>query len=638
MRRLKGIWLLVARGMAICLCGFHLYTGIFGLLPSFQQRSVHVGLGLMLVFLFYPVRKTSAADVVDSKVPPWDLLLIGIILTSTGYIFLNFLSFMPFMIVPATSFQLIFAGLTLVTIVEAGRRTIGWVFPILTTIMIVYAFWGEYVPGVLGHPPIAWRIILENVYLSARGIWGFLTGLSATYIAMFIIFGAFLLASGGGETFTNLALALTGKYKGGPAKVAVLASATFAMLSGSASANVATTGNFTIPMMKKLGYKPEFAAGVEATASTGGALTPPIMGSAAFVMAELLEISYIKVMVAAIIPAFLFYTSVFFGVHMEAVKRKLLPVPRSELPSLRAVLSWQRLLLLILPIGTMLYLLFTGYSLTTVASLSCAVLLVTHILLIMISNRSLAGIRQGLQSIGHCFEAGGKTLISLVPILVCANIVLFLLNFTGLGVKISRIIMSMGEDNVVLSVILTAGLVMILGTGLPIVAAYLLGVIIAAPMLIALGILPLAAHMLCLYYCVLANLTPPVCSAVFVASLIAKSDWLKTAWVALRLAPLLYFVPFLFVFDNTFLMIGSPGVILLNVGTAAIGGMVLSSGIMGQLLSKCNFIEIMALVGSGVLLLIPGYQTDLLGVALALAILIRQLHMRKAKAKGSVSF
>ena len=607
---------------AIGLAVFHIYTGVFGLWISPEQKAVHVGLTLLLVFLLIPMRKTSSAK---ARAQWWDLLLISAILAGSIYTFLNWDRFLPVMIGPPNTIERVMAVAMIIAVLEAGRRTVGWVFPILTTLCVGYGFWGHYIPGYFGHAPFAAITTLKIIYFSADGIWGFLTGLSATYIALFILFGAILLTSGGGKTFIDLALVLTGKYRGGPAKVAVLSSGFFGMLSGSAMANVATTGTFTIPMMKKLGYSPEFAGGVESVASTGGLVMPPIMGASAFIMAEFLNIPYLSVAIAAAAPAILFYTATFMGVHFQAVKLNLRPVPPEERPPLKAILTYSRISCLVIPLGVLLYTLFEGYSLTLVGSAACLAALGAYIF----SDLSWSNMKGRLRKVPPTLEAGGKALIHVVPVLVCANIVLGLLNGTGLSIKFSLLIMTMGETNVLLSLGMAGVLVMILGCGLPATAAYVIGIAVAGQLLISWGIMPIAAHLFLFYYSLIALITPPVCPAVFVASGIAQSRWLGTAWVAVRLAPLLYIMPFLFVFDSTFLMMGAPLAILLNVGTAVFGAIILASGTIGQFIVKCRVYEILALVVAGLLLLLPGWQFDLPGALLTAAIVVKQLSQRR---------
>jgi TRAP transporter 4TM/12TM fusion protein len=625
----KGFWHAVIKVFAVGLAVFHLYTGIFGLFPAQEQRAVHVGLALSLVYFTRPARRGT-----EKKAITWvDLLCIATVLLATSNIYVKWMKYMPIMEDPATPLEWFLALASILVILESGRRAIGWVFPILTLITIVYALWGHFIPGKFGHAPIRWQVVVTQIYFSTQGIWGFMTGLSSTYIALFIFFGAVLLATGGGKTFIDLSLLGAGQFRGGPAKVAVLASAFFSMLSGSSIANVATTGNFTIPMMKRLGYSSEFAAGVESTASTGGIVTPPIMGAAAFVMAEFLGVAYLKVIVAAAIPAFLFYLAVFMGVHFEALRRDLQPIPPEDLPPLKSVLTGPRMLGLILPISVLLYTLLTGYSLIMVGTSASVVSLLTYIF----SDPSTKGMKERLGSLIGVFESAGRSIIAVVPVMVSANIVLCLLNYTGLGLKISSFIIGLGKANLILSIFMTGILVMILGTELPITAAYILGVAVAAPLLIQWGILPIAAHLFILYYSMLATITPPVCPTVYVGSHIAKANWLKTAWVAMRLAPLLYLMPFLFIFDSTFLMIGTAKTILLNVSTATLGAIVLASGSMGQLLIRCAIPMRLILVVSGVLLLFPGWRSDALGFSLFLIIFTLQWRQRTTPAFSRAS-
>jgi len=622
MRRLQGTWQYVVSIVAVVLCGFHLYTGVFGLLPAPEQRSIHVGLALILVFALRPWRKSGEQKI---GTPWWDVLLIALTLVACGNIFVNWQNYL-IMRAPATPFEILCAVSLILIVLEAGRRIIGWVFPILTALLIAYTLWGHYIPGEFGHAPIRWRAVIYELYLGLDGMWGYITGFSSTFIALFIIFGSFLLTTGAGKTFIDLAMLGAGRFRGGAAKVAVLSSGFFAMLSGSPLANVATTGTFTIPMMKKLGYKPEFAGGVEAVASTGGVVTPPIMGSTAFIMAEYLGISYLKVCATAAIPAFLYYLSVFMGTHFEALRRNLVPIPKEEMPPIKSVFTLSRMVCLLLPIATLVYVLLSGYSLILVGTSACLMVLVTYF---FSPPLSLRGMREKLWSIPSTFEGAAKALIGIVPMLVCANILVHLLNYSGFSVKIAKLIMTVGPSNILLSLLLTAILVMLLGSTLPVAAAYILGVTVASPILIKLGLLPLAVHMFLLYYSILAVIIPPVCGAVFLAAHIAQVNWLKTAWVALRLGPLLYLMPFIFVLNNTLIMIGSPSAILLDLSTATVGAIILVSGTMSQLVTKCKIYESLVLVASGILLLIPGVQTDLLGTILFSVILVIQLMQRK---------
>jgi TRAP transporter 4TM/12TM fusion protein len=621
MRRLEGFWRQGISFIAIGFAAFHLLTGMLGVLPAQEQRAVHVAFALVLVLACYPRRK----KVSTKGIPIFDLLMISVIILACANIFIKWKSYMPVMSAPATVFEIVLALAATLIILEAGRRITGWVFPILIAMAIIYALFGQYIPGKFGHAPIKPISLLRAVYFSTDGIWGFLTGLSATFIALFVLFGSFLLTTGGGKTFIDLSLLGAGRLRGGPAKVAVISSGLFSMLSGSPLANVATTGSFTIPMMKKLGYSSAFAGAVEATASTGGIITPPIMGAAAFIMAEFLGISYLEVIIAASIPALLYYLAVFMGVHFQAIKRNLEPIPPEDLPSAKSVFTWSRIIGLFLPSATLLYTLLSGFSLIFVATSASLMCLVTYIF----SDFSLGKMKKRVIGISKIFDAAGNSIVAVVPILVCANIFLALLEYTGLGLKFSNLIIGFGKDYLFLSLLLTGLLVMILGCGLPITAAYILGVVVAVPLLVSWGILPIAAHLFILYYSVLATITPPVCPALYLASHIAQSKWLKTAWIAMGLSPLLYIMPFLFVYNSTFLLIGLPRDIILNVGTAVLGAIILVSGTMGQLISRCNVFERIILVAAGIFLLLPVWQFDSLGAIFVFTIFVKQVWLKR---------
>jgi TRAP transporter 4TM/12TM fusion protein len=623
MRGLKGNWRQCVALLAIGLAVFQLWTGTFGLMPSHEQRAVHVGLGTALVLLLYPTRKSGAGK---ANIPWWDILFGVLALASAANVFFRWHEYIPSMKAPATPFELALAAVLVFLLLEAGRRMIGWVFPALTAMAIIYALYGQYIPGQFGHAPIPWRVVFWNLYFQTEGIWGLLTGMSATYVAVFIIFGAILLATGGGKTFVDLAMIIAGNFRGGPAKVAVVGSGFIATLSGSPMANVATVGSYTIPMMKRLGYSAEFAAGVESIASTGGTITPPIMGAAAFVMAEFLNIPYLEVCAAAAIPALLYYVAVFMGVHFEAVKRNLLPIPRRDLPSLRSI-SISRVVGLIIPIGILIYTLFAGYSLTMVSTSGCIAALVLYIF----SPPSPRSIRDKLRSLPGILEDSGKAVITIVPLLVCANVLLSLLNYTGVTITFSNLVVEVGKANLFMSVLMTAILLMVLGSGLPTTAAYIIGVVVAAPLLTSWGLVPIASHLFILYYANLEGITPPVCSTVWLAANIAKANWLKTSWVAMRLAPLVYVMPFIFLFDPTLIMIGAPIKIALNVAAACLGTVILVGGTTGQFITKCNIFESLLLVVAGILLLLPGLQTDLPGVLIACAIATEQLWRRRQR-------
>ena len=514
----------------------------------------------------------------------------------------------------------------LIIVIETARRTTGMVFPLMILLSSLYVFLGHYIPGYWGHSFLNIESVFTHIYLTSDAVWGFMTGLSATVVASFIIFGSFLLSSGAGETMVDLAKRIAGKYVGGPAKVAVVSSAFFSMISDSPMANVATTGSFTIPMMKKLGYSNEFAGGVESVASTGGILTPPVMGATGFIMAEFLGISYTQVIIAAAIPAFLFYLSVFMGTHFQSVKLNLKPIPSSELPSYKNILVFSRMFNLVVPILTLLYTLFKGYSLFFVGTSAAVMVLVTFIF----SDLNIKNIKSRLVKIPGFFERAGKAMLLIPAVLVSANIFLFMLNFTGLSLKFSQIVMSQGESfPIIYLLILIALLVMVLGCGLPVIAAYIMGVTVAIRGLSSLGIDPLAAHLFILYYSIIAGITPPFCPTVYVGAAIAQSDWLKTAWVSMKLAPTFYLMPFIFVFDNSLIMMGDTSVIIKNFITAAIGVILISGANMKYFITHNTFLESAGLLLAGLLMVIPGTYSDFIGILLGAIVIFVQTKRNK---------
>ena len=586
----NGTWKIILSAVAILFVMFHIYTGFAGPLPNLKQRAVHVGFALILTFSLMGFMKKKGKGLWPSVLLGIDILLIIMAIVSCGYILFNYDWIMEH---PAesTNVQLFLGTAAFILALEAGRRTIGIIFPVLTLLFLFYALFGRYIPDIpvigdyfsyWGHRGFSMKHIIQVMYLSDQGLWGFVTGVSSTIVAIFIIFGGFLLSTGAGNTFMDLALRFTGKFFGGAAKVSVVVSAFFGMLSGSAVANTATTGNFTIPLMKKLKYGNEFSAGVEATASAGGQITPPIMGSAAFLMAELLEISYIQVAICALIPAYLFFTSVFFAIHFESARRNLERVPDGYIKRLSEILRPARSIPLVIPVILLIALMVKGYTPETSAFWAIAVLSILHVF----STFSLSEIRKRAFNLINGMDNVGRSLIKVVPLLVCANIIVSLITLTGIGVNISEIIIGLSGSNTFLALGLAAIVALMLGMGVPTPAAYLLSAAVVAPSLIQMGFNPVATHMFVLYFAILSVLTPPVCPGVFVAAGIAEADWLKTAWISVRLAIVKYILPFMFIFNTSLLLLGSVPNIIFSVTTATVGVYMIAAGTMGYLVKS----------------------------------------------------
>jgi len=484
------------------------------------------------------------------------------------------------------------------------------IIPALAGFMVFYALFGNYFPGIWHHNGVSLEYLVQVLYFSDRGIWGLVTGISATVIASFIILGSVLFATGGGKAFIDLSCYIVGNAYGGAAKLATVASSLFGMISGSGSANVATTGAFTIPLMKRIGYSPEFAAAVESTASEGGQLMPPIMGAACFIMAEILGIPYSQVALSALLPAILFYFGVFLSVHLEAKKRNYRGVPRNEIPSLKSILYYKNSLPIFLPVFTVITFFILGYT-----PVSCAMrAILVAVVFYLISD--IRNLKNRILVLLEGFTQSSKDMLSVIALIACAQILLSLIATTGIGVKFTNIIIALGRNNLMLAGVFAMIGTTILGMGLPTTAAYLLGAAVMGPALIRLGIPPLAAHFFIFYYACCSGLTPPVCGTVYIGAAIAGADWLKTAWIAVRLAIGGYLVPFMFLTSPALLLVGSWQEIIQSAMSSIVGIFAMSIGGMGYLLTSISLPSRCLFGISGILMIHPATTSDYWGAAL----------------------
>lgn len=606
--------------LAISMSFFHLYTAQFGLLTAMKQRGVHLLFGFLLVFLRHSFRKNGSTRSSASLILDWTLISLSVIAI------LNLtLGFEEFMMRGGEPTERdIWLGIILVILVlEATRKTLGLALPLIAVVFILYAFFGKYIPGVWGHRGIDLSSFASYQYLTTEGIFGVPLGVSASFIFIFILFGAFLVRSGMGEFFIGLANAIAGHLRGGPAIVAVLSSAVFGTISGSAVANVVGTGSFTIPLMKRIGYRPAFAGAVEAVASTGGQIMPPIMGAAAFIMADMLGISYLSVCIAAVIPAILYYWSLLWMVHLEALKLGLSGIPKEELPRLKPILKSRGFLLL--PAIILVILLVLGYS-----PMKAGFWSIISVILISFLKKET---RMNLPAFLQALEKGALGSLEVVMACACAGIVIGIITQTGLGLKFSGMIIDASGGILLVTLIFTMAVSLILGMGLTTSAAYILTVILGAPALVKLGVLPLAAHMFVFYYACLSTITPPVALAAYAGAGIAQANPFRVGFEAMRLAAVAYFVPFLFIFAPVLLFQGAPLEILTAFFTAVIGCMALGGGLQGFFLIPTYFFERVLLITSGVLLIKPGWITDGLGIGFLLLIFVVQW-FRKARSKS----
>ncbi len=588
--------------VAIIFAIFHIYTGIIGPYQGIIQRSIHVGGGLLLYLMIGLKRKE-----INKFKKLVDFVLLVIIIVSCSYVVINFQKIVKPMFHP-NELEVILGLLTVACIFEIARRLIGWAIPFLSVLAFLYALFGPYMPGIWRHNGIRINYLIEVLFFSDRGIWGQVTGISATIIAIFIIFGTILFETGGGETFVNISNYIVGNSFGGAAKLATVASSLFGMISGSAGANVATTGAFTIPLMKKLGYDSDFAAGVECSASTGGQIMPPIMGAGAFIMAELLGISYFTIAKIAVIPSLLFYYGVFLAVDCEARKRKYQGIPKEEIPKLKTILHYSNFLPLVIPIVVLLLLFSQGFTPVT----SGVYAIVSAILFYLATG--VNDIKNRIIKLLDALEKSSQDMLTVISLIACAQILLCIISLTGIGVKFTNIIINIGQHNMILAGFFAMVGTMILGMGLPTVAAYLLAAAVMGPALSRLGVVPIAAHFFLFYYAIFAGLTPPVCGTVFIGSAIANSNWLKTAIFAIRLSIGAFIIPFMFLFSPALLFVGSTTEIFRSVITSFIGVTALSIGGIGYLFKNLSLIERALLYAIGILLVVPTFVTDIIGI------------------------
>lgn len=529
---------------------FIFYTSFFGTFETLIQRSVFVALITVLAVLLYPLGHQKPWRRVGVVI---DTAIVILVLAGVGYIIINFETIMndlPF----AEQVDVWLASLALIGVLELARRCASPVFPILVGLALAYAYLGEYINGVMGHRGFDIYYLTEVIYLSDRGMWGMLVNIASTTLASFILFGSFLLHTGAGKTFLDMSSRISGSSVGGAAKIATIASGLFGSISGSSVANVATTGNFTIPLMKRLRYPSPFAGAVEAMASTGGQLAPPIMGTAAFVMAELVGVNYWTIITVAFIPAILLYFGIFNTVHLISKKSNFGKVSEEELPDWRESLVWHRIAPIVCAFGGIIVGVINGYSINMTACLGIIGNVGAYLVCSVLQKKPLG---EMLESIKAALIDGGKGVVVVGILLVSAQVFVAMVNLTGVGVTITNLILDFANGDVLLIAGLMAIVCLIAGMGLPTSAAYVLVSAVFAPALIQQGFEALTVHLFVLYYAALSVITPPVCISVFVAAAISQDPWHKVAGYTLRLGGTAYLLPLLFLFNPELLLDGS---------------------------------------------------------------------------------
>ncbi len=622
-RRYQGKLALIIRIFAISFSLFQLYTAIFGTLASQLQRSVHLAFGLGLIFLLYPANKNASKN----KLPIYDTILsiIGILVGLYWTFQYEQLIYRAGM---NNILDLIVAGLAVLLVLEAARRVVGLPITIIAVLALLYAYFGPYMPGFLEHRGISISRLLSHMYYTLDGILGTPIGVSSTFIFLFLLFGAFLDKTGVGQYFNDLALVLAGKQIGGPAKVAVFSSALQGTISGSSVANVVTSGSFTIPLMKKTGYRAEFAGAVEAAASTGGQIMPPIMGAAAFLMAEFTDISYWNIAKAAAIPAILYFTGIWIMVHYEAKRVGLRGVSDEELPNKKEVF---KKLYLLLPLFVIIGFLMAGFSPIRSALYG----IISTILVGAVRKET----RMNISDILVALENGARTALGVVAATAAAGIIVGVITLTGLGLKFANGLIELSGGSILLTLFFTMIASLILGMGSPTTANYIITSTMAAPAIIGLGFPVLSAHMFAFYFGIIADITPPVALAAFAASGISGGDPIRTGFEASRLAIAAFLIPYIFVLSPDLLLIDTNIYDSIVVIITSLVGMIgIGTGLIGYWKTKLNIIIRIINVLAGLLLIIPGLTTDLIGLGSLAIVYLYQYFKEKSLIKEQHRF
>lgn len=622
-RSLAGWQEKVASAVAILLSAYLFIANYFGNVPSTQLRSAALGLSTFLVFMLYPASgkasKTKGAG-------PVDVLLALISSASILYLFVNYNAIATRGGFGTTTDQIV-GAVAMILLLEAGRRIVGKELSIMAIVFMLYAYLGPHLPSFLAHRGYPITRLIDHMYISSEGIFGIPLGVAATYIFLFILFGSFLQETGLGEMFTNLAIALAGGSPGGPAKVAVVASGLLGMINGSAAANVVTTGTFTIPLMKSVGYKPHFAGAVEAVASTGGQIMPPVMGAAAFIMAEFLNIPYGKVMLAAAIPAFLYYLAVFVMVHLEARRLGLQGLPRDRLPDVWKILRERGHLLV--PIVLLMYMLIRGYTPIYAANYSIFALIAVSFL-----RRETRITWKGFLK---ALEGAARGSLSVTIACGVVGFVVGVISLTGLGLMAANYIITLAGGVLFFTLVLTMVASIILGMGLPTSACYIVTATVAVPALVKMGVAPIAAHLFALYFGCLSAITPPVALAAYAGAGIAGANPSKVGWTATRLGIAGFLIPFIFVYSPVLLLENATVLqVLWSVLTASVGVVSLGASVIGFMYDNLNKMQRLILFATALLLIDPGLLTDSVGIGLLLVIYLWQRRKKARSAAASV--
>jgi TRAP transporter 4TM/12TM fusion protein len=606
-----GLVRLAVTVTAVAMVLFHIWVIVAGQPEAIIFRGTHLLFALVLVFLMYGT-KVGVLRPIPTLI---DYIWLALGAASLLYLFINYDYIITriYYIDDLTWADMILGTILIVVVTEATRRCVDISLPITSLVFLAY---GLFIAK------LAPMSLLDQLYMTTEGIFGQALAVSASFVIIFVVFGSFMERTGVGQLFMDFAMALTGHTAGGPGKVAVISSSLFGTISGSAVANVMVDGPISIPLMKRSGFKPYFAAGVEATASTGGQIMPPIMGAAAFVMAEFLAVAYSQIVIWAVIPAILYYIACFAAVHFEAKRRGIVGVPRSELPRLRVVMAERGHLFL--PILILLTVMYSGYSAPLAAlagTLAC------------FPVAALRRSTRGAVTLPNIIEAmvdGAKNSLAVALACASAGIMIGVVTLSGLGIVFTQWVVALAQDTLFVALLMTMLAAIVLGSGLPTTPSYILLTALLIPAIMKLGVIEPAAHMFAFYYAVLSAITPPVALAVFAAAGLAKADMWESSWAAMKIGAAGFIIPFMFVYQPALLMIGDWPTIIVSFVTSCVGIALFAGGLHGYFITAASYWQRALLTAGGICLVFPGLWTDLAGAGLAAIVIATQLIERRA--------
>lgn len=634
LRKLSGKTALIVTIVAILMSAFHLFTAARGTLLAMQQRSLHLIFAFSLGFALYPGFKKSSKNKID--IPDWILIILSIVVW--GYIFMN-IEYIALKGGKMSTLDEVFGVLAILLTLEVTRRVVGPELPIVTIVFLLFAYFGRHMPGILNHRGFGVTRIVSHMYMTTEGIMGTPLGVSSTFVFMFILFGSFLDKTGVGQFFIDFAYALTGSTRSGPAMTSVVSSGLMGSISGSSVANTVTTGAFTIPLMKKVGYAPYYAGAVEATSSTGGQIMPPVMGAAAFIMADFTGFQYIEIVKAAVIPAILYYIAVGTMVHLEACKIGLKGLPREQLPKISNILLKQGYLLF--PLIAIVYMLVKQQPPMNAALAGIVVGVVVALTASLIKKDKSFTYKSILQAM----ESGAKGALGVACACACAGMIVGVVTLTGFGLKIAEVIVKIAQGRLVPTLILTMIASIILGMGLPTTAKYIVLATMAVPAITKLGVNLMCAHLFILYFGVVADVTPPVALAAYAGAGIAGANSMKTGFQAFKLAIGAFIIPYIFCINPHLVLIDKVvgttiswlpiTAAIPNIITALIGTICLAACVEGYFFGKLRVWQRVILVVAALGLLDPKTLTDVIGLAALALIYVSQKILNKKKVEVS---